>query len=386
MYFDDLEILRTIERCERDGQTAGLSSGEWLLKEVLGSAHPVYDDNACRSFIRELESARRRDLVDFTVLGWGGTEPNIDQMGANNYLAQMRDFRLSPFGRDRARCRVLEREPPDPHEDDGKPITRLTFERITAILAAAYEEPHLRFFLLDGGVAEEMIPPLGEDGRRLAGVFSRFNAGARGGGRRRGCGRVGVKVVCRCLAGEASCVPLPARRRSGFNRRARAAARDRPRPSSPSRESRISGVPPSSRVRPLRLHQLPGSDRSYSNSLRAPGAAGPSRACSGSNGAGESPATMRGEKALASGRQSLDDDAHPTRHLASLIQPVSDRVAFLVRHSVEPIDVRGDLLDRLLWAAIGAIHQALDRAPGVRVVSLADDRESPIHDLVGVRL
>src|SRR5436189_1848479 len=141
MYFDDLEILRTIDRCERDGQSAALSSGEWLLKEVLASPHPVYDEGTCRSFIRELESAQRRDLLDFSVMGWGGMEPNIDQMGANNYLAQMRDFRLSPFGRDRARCRVYEREPPDPHEDDGKPITRLTFERISAILAAAYEEP-----------------------------------------------------------------------------------------------------------------------------------------------------------------------------------------------------------------------------------------------------
>jgi uncharacterized protein (TIGR02391 family) len=175
MYFDDLAILRTIDRCERDDQTAVLSSGEWLLKEVLGSPHPVYDDDTCRTFIRELESAQRRDLLDFTVMGWGGMEPSINQMGANNYLAQMRDFRLSPFGRDRARCRVFEEEHPDPHDDDGKPITRLTFERIIAILGAAYEEQHLRLFLVDGGIPDEMIPPLGDDGRGLAAVFSRFN-------------------------------------------------------------------------------------------------------------------------------------------------------------------------------------------------------------------
>ena len=40
-----------------------------------------------------------------------------------------------------ALCRVFENEPPDAHEDDGKPITRLTFARITAILAAAREGP-----------------------------------------------------------------------------------------------------------------------------------------------------------------------------------------------------------------------------------------------------
>lgn len=99
MFFDDLQILRTIERCEREGLTGALSSGEYLLKEVLGSPHPVYDDDTCRSFIRELESAQRRDLPDFTVMGWGGMEPNINQMGANNYLAQMRDFHRGPSTR-----------------------------------------------------------------------------------------------------------------------------------------------------------------------------------------------------------------------------------------------------------------------------------------------
>jgi uncharacterized protein (TIGR02391 family) len=177
VYFDDLEILRTIERCERDGHAAALSSGEWLLKELLGSPQPVYDDDSCRSFIRELESAQRRDLLDFTVMGWSGIEPNIDQMGANNYLAQMRDFRLSPFGRDRARCRVFEREPPDPHEDDGKPITRLTFERIATILEDSYDERHLGVFLIDGGIPQEMIPALGNDGRGLVAFFERFNGG-----------------------------------------------------------------------------------------------------------------------------------------------------------------------------------------------------------------
>jgi len=46
-----------------------------------------------------------------------------------------------------------------------------------AILAVAYDGPHLRVFLVDGGIPEEMIPPLGEDGGGLAAVFSRFNGG-----------------------------------------------------------------------------------------------------------------------------------------------------------------------------------------------------------------
>jgi hypothetical protein len=36
----------------------------------------------------------------------------------------MRNLRLTPHGRDRARRRVYEREPPEPDEDDGRPITQ----------------------------------------------------------------------------------------------------------------------------------------------------------------------------------------------------------------------------------------------------------------------
>jgi uncharacterized protein (TIGR02391 family) len=179
VFFDDLEILRTIDRCERDGLGASLSSGLQLLQEVLGSPHPVYDDDACRSFIRELELAKEAGLLSFTVMrtGGGGVPPSIQSMGANNYLDYLRDFQLTPFGHDRARSRVYEGEARDPDEDNGKPITRLTFQRIAGILAAAYDEPYLESFLLDGGIPKEMIPRLGDDGAGLADLFALFNGG-----------------------------------------------------------------------------------------------------------------------------------------------------------------------------------------------------------------
>jgi hypothetical protein len=179
MFFDDLEILRTIDRCERESLTYALSSGQQLLQEMLGSPHPVHDDDACRSFIRELELAQAANLLTFTIMQSGGgvASPSVQAMGANNYLAYLRDFRLTPFGHDRARLRVYEQEPPYPGEDDGKSITRLSFQRIATILAAAYDEPHLESFLLDGGISQEMIPPLGLDGAGLADLFSVYNGG-----------------------------------------------------------------------------------------------------------------------------------------------------------------------------------------------------------------
>lgn len=178
MFFDDLHILRTIDRCEREGLSGALSSGEYLLKEVLGTQFPVYDDDSCRSFIRELQLAQQAGLLTFRVMDFGGMVADINAQGANNYLRQMQDFELTPAGHDRARCRVFEREPPDPGEDDGKPITNLAFERITEIMGAAYDEPQLRTFLADSGIPEQMIPPLGVDGRGLLDLFSLFNGGA----------------------------------------------------------------------------------------------------------------------------------------------------------------------------------------------------------------
>jgi len=179
VFFDDLHLLRTIDRCEREGLTGPLSSGTSLLQEVLGSPHPVYDEDACRSFIRELELAQSAHLLNFRVMQTvGGMAPaSIQSMGPNNYLAQMVDFHLTPLGHDRALSRIFEREPPDPRDDDGKPITRLTFERIAEILAAAYDEPHLEAFLLDSGIPQDMIPPLGHDCAGLADLFSLFNGG-----------------------------------------------------------------------------------------------------------------------------------------------------------------------------------------------------------------
>jgi uncharacterized protein (TIGR02391 family) len=178
VFFDDLHVLRTIDRCERDGLTGALWSGESLLKEVLDSQYPVYDDDTCRSFIRELELSQKAGLLSFRVMDFGGMVSDINVHGASNYLRQMQNFELTPAGHDRARCRVFEREPPDPSEDDGKPITNLTFERIIEILASAYDEPHLRTFLIDSGIPEEMIPPLGNDGGGLLDLLSLFNGGS----------------------------------------------------------------------------------------------------------------------------------------------------------------------------------------------------------------
>lgn len=140
--------------------------------------HPVHDDDPCRSFVRELELAERAGHLRFTVMSSAGSvaPASVESMGANNYLAWMQGFHLTPSGHDRARCRVYEGDPPEPGEDDGKAITLLTFQRIVEILTATYDSDQLGLFLVDGGIPQNVIPPLG-DGGGLADLFSLFANG-----------------------------------------------------------------------------------------------------------------------------------------------------------------------------------------------------------------
>jgi hypothetical protein len=55
VFFDDLHILRTLDRLEQAGQTAYLNAGIDLLTEVTGG-QPVSEDRDYRSFIRELST------------------------------------------------------------------------------------------------------------------------------------------------------------------------------------------------------------------------------------------------------------------------------------------------------------------------------------------
>jgi uncharacterized protein (TIGR02391 family) len=181
MFFDDLHILRTIDRCEREGLTGSLFDGQQLLQAAMEAPQPVHDIDACTSFVRELELAERDGLLTYQVMQTGGNiaPPSVESMGANNYLAYIQEIQLTPRGHDRARCRVFELEPPHPDEDDGKPITNLTFERIANVLESAYDAEHLRTFLLDSDVPEEMLPAP-DQALDVGGLLSQFNGGPSG--------------------------------------------------------------------------------------------------------------------------------------------------------------------------------------------------------------
>jgi len=174
VFFDDLRILRTIDRLEqvRSARIVGID----LLPEVTGG-QPVTDERDYRTFVRELEMARGSGFLTFTLMRIGGEieQPNPDRMPANHYLQWLEDFHLTPRGRDRARCRVYEQESPDPGEDDGRPITKLSLARIAEILAGHYAPNRLADFLEDGGIPPAMIPPLADPEKGLHELFGLFD-------------------------------------------------------------------------------------------------------------------------------------------------------------------------------------------------------------------
>lgn len=174
MFFDYLVILQTIDRLERAGQTGDLTSGANLLSQVTGG-DPVVDDRDIELFIRELEMCQRCGYLDFKVMGWGVEPASIQQLGARTYLAQTTEIHLLPPGRDLATSRVFAHERPDPGEDDGSPITQLTFSRVAEILAPQYTPERLALFLESGGVPAALIPDLSKPEQGLRELFALFD-------------------------------------------------------------------------------------------------------------------------------------------------------------------------------------------------------------------
>jgi uncharacterized protein (TIGR02391 family) len=176
VFFDDLHILRTLDRLEQAGQSTYLNAGIDLLTEVTGG-QPVSEDRDYRSFIRELSMARDCGFLTFKVLPYPGdpAPPDPDRTLPNHYLHQLADLHLTPLGRDRARCRVYELEPPDPGEDDGRPITQLIFARIAEILAGHYAPDRLRMFLEDSQIPPDMIGSLDDPEAGLRELFRRVD-------------------------------------------------------------------------------------------------------------------------------------------------------------------------------------------------------------------
>jgi uncharacterized protein (TIGR02391 family) len=154
MRWDDIEILRTIDRHQRQrGGTELWMSGLQLMEDMAGGL--VVEEERHRGFVRELLNLRDGGYVlfrDDSNLAWGS------ERAPHLWLQGVRDFALTTDGQDRARGRVVIQPLPDASEDDGRPISSLILTKTAAVIEAEYRGDQVRQFLQESGILLDRVP------------------------------------------------------------------------------------------------------------------------------------------------------------------------------------------------------------------------------------
>jgi hypothetical protein len=155
MRWDDIELLRLINELE-DTETGWLIDGHRLM-ERAGRGKQIDWQKDQRPFARELLLARDRSYINFDDRGWLGQPMANPEIDPNLWLQQIRDIHITLEGRDRALCRVFQKPPPDPQEDDGRLISQTTLAAIAKTISDTYSESQLPVFLAESGIPAEFL-------------------------------------------------------------------------------------------------------------------------------------------------------------------------------------------------------------------------------------
>lgn len=157
MRWDDLRLLRVIDECETSGQTGYLTTGYNLMQFASGG-QPIDWNQDPRTFARELLLAADAGYLEWKGPFLPGIRPLDPLADAQQWLQQINDVRLKLDGRDRARGREIRRPPPDPGEDDDRPITGMTLEEIARAIGDTYNAAELPRYLRESGIGDQFIP------------------------------------------------------------------------------------------------------------------------------------------------------------------------------------------------------------------------------------
>jgi uncharacterized protein (TIGR02391 family) len=156
--WDDIEILRQIDRHQQQhgGGELWHVNGMQLMEEIAGRL--VAEQHRHFGFVQELHNLRDAGLLRFQVTSSPAGNP--PQPGANPYyyLQQVSRFTLTVAGQDRARGRVVFQPPPDPAEDDGRPISRLILKHVAAAIEDEYRPDQIPQFLREAGIPLDRVP------------------------------------------------------------------------------------------------------------------------------------------------------------------------------------------------------------------------------------
>ena len=166
VWWDDLEILSTLDRLEGEGRAYHIT-GYDLMQAVAGDR--LVEDQDRIAFVRLLHMLRDGDpqLVAFDAQYYmGARQP---QPHEHLYVQSLWRFELTTTGRDRARGRVVLQGLPEPRQDDGRPIPELVLGQFAETIAGYYSVRQLERFLYDAGLREDKFsgPELAEDKKDL---------------------------------------------------------------------------------------------------------------------------------------------------------------------------------------------------------------------------
>jgi uncharacterized protein (TIGR02391 family) len=152
--WDNIEILRAVDRFqEQAGGAPAWQNGSQLMEEVAGER--VNDEQRSLGFVNELHIAHHVGLLTFDLMR--GIAPPNPRSNPRYYLDQLKDFALTPAGQDRVRGRAIVREPPDPNEDDGRPISNLLLEQIATAIENEYNARQRETFLREADLPLDQL-------------------------------------------------------------------------------------------------------------------------------------------------------------------------------------------------------------------------------------
>ena len=152
IFWDDLDILRALDRLEGDDR-AYYGNGEDLLKAAAGDQTITEQDRA--PFVRQLLMLQTQGRLTFEQQRFGNAR--LPQPHEREFPQSLWHFQLTDAGRDRARARVVYEAFPDPDEDDGRTIPGLVLERVAGLVGTYYSPQQLPRFLYDVGLPQEQF-------------------------------------------------------------------------------------------------------------------------------------------------------------------------------------------------------------------------------------
>jgi hypothetical protein len=176
--WDDLQLLRLIDKIEESGEIGQLSSGYNLI-QAASAGQAIDWDHDTRTFSREILLARAAGYLEWIDQLYPNRPQTDPAVNARQWLQEIRDLSLTIAGRDRARGRVILRPLPDPGEDDDRPITGMTLEEIARAIGDTYSGSQLPRHLRESGIPAELIPaePTGSKWEYVLGIFEALHDG-----------------------------------------------------------------------------------------------------------------------------------------------------------------------------------------------------------------